>query len=477
MNGKVKTIALNIYRAVSVNLLRLLISVVLTLLLPKVMGVESFSYWQLYLFYSIYASFSSLGWCEGLYLTYGGMEYSALPKKKIAGQFAGLAIYEVIFSLTAILVFTSLTDDYAKKLVILLTFMAALFEILRYSVQSILQTTNRIKDYAHVAAAERILFFFLAMLCVLTGHREFFHIILCEVISKFLAMCYVLFICRDMIFVRGLTFSVIVCESKKMVHAGYKLLCAIFASQLILGIIRFAIEHQWGTIIFGQVSLTLSIANMIITAISAISIVIFPMLRQMGEEKRQRLYAPIRTLLLLPQLLFLCLYPLILLVLGWWLPQYYNSLRYLAILLPFCVYESRNLILTDTYFKAYQRTGMLLWINVATIVLSCILTGISVYWLKSLDFAVITIVLLVSFKNVLSEYLLGKIAGVFRLRAIAEEALLMMVYIGSHWFWKHPFSPWLYPVVLVVYLLVNRQGIMNVWRQFLALASRNEVPT
>ena len=64
--------------ALSANVIRLMISVVMTLVLPRILGVEEYSYWQLYLFYVTYTAYSSIGWCEGTYLKYGGMEYAKL---------------------------------------------------------------------------------------------------------------------------------------------------------------------------------------------------------------------------------------------------------------------------------------------------------------------------------------------------------------------------------------------------------------
>ena len=83
--------------ALSANVIRLMISVVMTLVLPRILGVEEYSYWQLYLFYVTYTAYSSIGWCEGTYLKYGGMEYAKLDRSRMAGQFWALAVFQLIF--------------------------------------------------------------------------------------------------------------------------------------------------------------------------------------------------------------------------------------------------------------------------------------------------------------------------------------------------------------------------------------------
>ena len=86
MNQNAKRFLKNIIGAVGANVVRLMISVLLTLLLPKLMGQEEYSYWQLYLFYGTYLAYSSLGWCEGFTLKYGGYHYEELNKPLIIGQ-------------------------------------------------------------------------------------------------------------------------------------------------------------------------------------------------------------------------------------------------------------------------------------------------------------------------------------------------------------------------------------------------------
>lgn len=47
-------------------------SVVMTLLVPKILGIEEFGYWQLFVFYTSYVSFFQLGLNDGIYLQHGG---------------------------------------------------------------------------------------------------------------------------------------------------------------------------------------------------------------------------------------------------------------------------------------------------------------------------------------------------------------------------------------------------------------------
>lgn len=51
MNEKIKKILINSGYLVSSNLMSMLVSILVVLILPKIIGIRSYGYWQLYLFY------------------------------------------------------------------------------------------------------------------------------------------------------------------------------------------------------------------------------------------------------------------------------------------------------------------------------------------------------------------------------------------------------------------------------------------
>ena len=108
----------------------MIISIVLTLFLPKILGVEEYSYWQLYLFYVTYTAYSSLGFCEGTYLKYGGKKFDKLKGDVMASQFWLLAIYEVGFSIVCGLLFYSFVDAPMKHFILSLALVSSIFDIL-----------------------------------------------------------------------------------------------------------------------------------------------------------------------------------------------------------------------------------------------------------------------------------------------------------------------------------------------------------
>ena len=72
--------------------------------LPKIISVEQYGYWQVYLFYSTYVGILHLGLNDGIYLRYGGEEYNDLNFKLFYGEFKILFNFELIAMLIIIFV-------------------------------------------------------------------------------------------------------------------------------------------------------------------------------------------------------------------------------------------------------------------------------------------------------------------------------------------------------------------------------------
>ena len=55
-------------------------SCITALLVPKLLGIEEFGYWQLFVFYASYVSFFQLGLNDGVYLQHGGEDRGRIDK-------------------------------------------------------------------------------------------------------------------------------------------------------------------------------------------------------------------------------------------------------------------------------------------------------------------------------------------------------------------------------------------------------------
>ena len=83
MKKKLFSIIKNFSYSLTSNLISFIISALVVLIIPRIIGVEDYGFWQLYLFYSSYIGFLHFGWNDGIYLRYGGEEYEELDKPSL----------------------------------------------------------------------------------------------------------------------------------------------------------------------------------------------------------------------------------------------------------------------------------------------------------------------------------------------------------------------------------------------------------
>jgi len=458
-----KSIAKNISYTFVANALSVAVAALVTFIVPRFIGVRSYGLFQLYVFYSSYIGFLHFGWADGLYLRYGGEYYDKLDKSRISGQFWAMTAVELFFTIITLIIGLTAVPDHEKGKVVALTALTIVIVLPRTLLQYVLQCTNRIKEYSVTVVTERLVYFLLVMGCIVISAQSFSYYILADVIGKIVALAVTCMYCIDAVFCRPESLVNILNEAKINITVGIKLMLSNIASMLIIGIVRYAIEVHWDVETFGKISLTLSISNLLLVMINAVALVMYPALRRTAEDRYAEIYVRMRTMLMTPALGILVFYYPLKVILSAWLPAYSDSLLYMAILFPVCVFESKNSMLNVTFFKTMRKEKMLLYINAITVTLSLLLTYISVFRLDSLDLAVLAIVILVAFRNVISEIILSFSLSISAKKSIIEELLMVICFIASSWMVGGVKGLLLYLVLYMLYVLRNINTIKSIF--------------
>ena len=454
-----KNIAKNISYSFVANALSVVVAALVTFIVPKFIGVRSYGLFQLYIFYSSYIGFLHFGWADGLYLRYGGEYYDKLDKSRVSGQFWAMTAVELLFTIITLIIGLAVVPDPEKGTVVALTALTIVIVLPRTLLQYVLQCTNRIKEYSVTVVTERLVYFLLVMGCIGISAQSFSYYILADVIGKIAALAVTCMYCIDVVFCRPEALVNILSEAKINITVGIKLMLSNIASMLIIGIVRYAIEVRWDVETFGKISLTLSISNLLLVMINAVALVMYPALKRTSEDRYAEIYVKMRTILMTPVLGLLIIYYPLKVILSAWLPAYSDSLLYMAILFPVCVFESKNSMLNVTFFKTMRKEKMLLCINAITVALSLLLTYISVFRLDSLDLAVLAIVILVAFRNVISEIILSFSLSISAKKSIIEELLMVMCFITSSWLIGGVKGLLIYLGLYILYVFSNMNSI------------------
>lgn len=441
------------------NIIGTLISILVTFVVPRQISVESYGYFQLYLFYVSYTGFFHFGWADGIFLRYGGEYYDKLNKSCFSGQFWLYSIMEFVIGFIIATVGWHSGVPTERALVLAMTGISVLLLSPKILLQYILQGTNRIKEYVTTTIFDRFVYIVIVGAYLISGGTEFSILIVADLMGKACSLVYCAYQCHDILSTKPEPFIRSLVEAKANISVGIKLMFANIASTLIIGFVRFSIKEQWDVSTFGKVSLTMLVSNMLMIFIRAVSQVMFPALRRTANKKLTEIYSILRTMLMLPMLGMLTLCYPVRLVLSAWLPQYADSLSYMALLFPICIYESKMSMLIETYLKTLRKEKWLLLVNVCTVTLSLIITAVTAYILHNLDLTIASIVVLLAFRCVFAEMLLSCILKVQIKVEIVWELVLTVIFISGSWFIGGTQGVLLYLLAYVLYIIHKRHDI------------------
>lgn len=441
------------------NIFSALTSVVLILILPKYMSMEDYGIWQLFMFYFSYVGFFHFGWLDGIYLRYGGAYYNELNKKIFGGQFFLLAVMLVSECILINLILDSgIVKDANLIFVIKITSIAGVFVNLFTFVNFIYQLSNKIKEYARNIIFERIITIALILFCIIFQKTRYNEIIYIKLASSLILMCYSIYSIRDLVLLEKDKLFNSIIEASNNISVGSKLMLANIAGMLILGIIRFGISQEWDIVTFGKVSLTLNISNFLMVFISAVSIVLFPILKRINQDRLAEIYLLLRNILSYSLLAMLITYYPLTILLLYWLPKYSDSLVYMGLLLPICVFESKLQMLVNTYLKSLRQEALMLKINFVSVVFALLMTYVTVVLFHNLKLAILSIVVNFAFRLLLAEYFIEKLLSL-KLRKDSIEELIVVssfIFINVH---ESTYGILIYLAVYLIYALINKKQI------------------
>lgn len=448
--------------SVLANGVNTLISLILVLFVPKLLGVKEYSYWQLYLFYASYVGFFHFGWADGVYLRFGGKKYKELDKSYFHTQFWLLTFMEIAVAILISIFAILFVSDGDKEITLIATGLCCIAQLPRTFLQYVLQGTDKIANYAKNFLLEKMIYAILVVGLLLLGVRDFRVLICADLIARTFTLVLLVIECKDIVKGTEIQWKSGIYGAWQNISAGSKLMFASIASMLLTGIVRFAIEDRWSVEVFGKVSLTITASNLLMIFINAVSIVIYPVLKNLSEEKYTEVYKNLRNMLMIPVLGLLLVYYPAKVVLSWWLPQYAESLRYMALLFPMCVFESKMSMLVNTYFKALRKEKEIMKINWIMLAVTAVLTGITAYGLHNLTLAVATLPVVMGLRCFLGEWYLSRCMNMKIAKENIMEMGLALIFIVSSWMMESWVCTAIYAAVYVLYLLIKREELGNV---------------
>lgn len=458
--------AKNIVYAFSAQAVALLLSILMSLMVPKILGVEEFAYWQLFLFYTSYVGLFHFGLNDGIYLRLGGKSYKELDYSLIGTQIKIATSFQLILVLIIIITSSFLIDDKERMFVLVCTGVYLVLHNLHCLIGFIFQAVNQTRIYSISVMIEKSIFLLIVVILLVFKVNDSSIFILLYNIGKAVTVLYCIYEGRKLIFSKICKITITLKEIWLNISIGIRLTIANIASTLVIGIGRFIIDNVWGLEAFGKFSFSLSLTQFVLLFISQVSMVLFPMLRQIDNKEQKVFYMNMRDILgLILPIVYIAYIP-VKILLGLWLPQYQESLKYLALLLPLCTFDAKMNLLCTTYFKVLRKEKNLLKINILTVIMSAVLCSISAYFYHNIYFVIISLVISIVFRSIISEFILADIMKTLIGRSIVMEVFLAILFMLVTWNLSSIYSFIVMVVAYLLFLYINFSKIKETMSRF-----------
>lgn len=460
-----ETFISNMKYAFIAQIISLCLSLLMSLVMPKILGIEMYSYWQLFMFYTVYMNLFHFGISDGIYLRTGGRRYKDLDFRLLGAQFYLSLCWQIVIAIIMIWGGMGIVKDVERGFVIANTAIYMLIYNAISYVGMIFQAVNETKKYSLAIIVDKLLFLLMVTGFIMLGAENYKIYIVGYNFSAFVGCLLLLFWGRKIIFQKPLSIGIVIKEVGINISAGMPLMLAAFASNFIIGVARMVVDYVWGIEAFGKFSFSVSMTNFFLLFIRQVSMVMFPALRRQSGNSQKKLFFEIKSCMNLILPLILALYYPASWLLGIWLPQYKVSLGYLALLLPLVIFDGKTQMLFYTYMKVFREEKMMLGVNVVSVLLSFIfsITGACVF--RDIMFIVRGIVGVTAFRSIFLEIFISKkYYHMIKWKEIILECLVVLVFMILSQVSKKEIAFGGYVFCYIIYIIMNKKNVSFLWK-------------
>lgn len=437
----------------------LVMGVIQSLLVPKLLGVTQYGYWQLFIFYIGYVGFFHLGLNDGVYLINGGKTRGQIDKRLIYSQFVVATAFQIVVAIIISIVVMASGFGRARVFVLVCSAIFMVVQNAASYVMYVLQAMNETKLSSYSTIVERGVFLIPLALLLFTRTKTFEPYVIAYIFSSVVQVLYCCYQVREFPKSGFMDWHLAIRESIGSVRVGSKLMIANIASGLIVGVCRFAIDARWGIKTFGQLSFALSLLTLYTAFVGQASMVLFPSLKQSKASEIKQFFVHARDALSLIFPVAYALYFPMVLILLLWLPQYAQSMTFFVFVLPICVFDSKMDITCTTMFKVIREESRLLYINLVTVACSACGVFFGTYILNSVYAAIMSAVIAIVGRSVYSERFIARRLGVAETSISRSEILLTLAFVCMAEILPSVLAFAGYCAAYVVYLFVYRSRV------------------
>jgi len=437
----------------------MLMGILITLIIPRYLGPVQYGYYQLYTFYASFLGLFLLGYCDGIYLKFGGIEYKELDNKKFNQFFNFLLVYLLLLSFLLFSILKILNLD-IQNLAVLLSITLFLQGLNSYFVL-VNQASGRFTVYSIANTVEKLLLLVYASYVFFTGKIDLNLLFLFTISGKALTLLINMIFDYNLVLVkRNSSFFPDKKQIFENIRIGFPLTLAGVVSMLMTGIGKNKVQSELGIREFGYYSLVFSMMSIVSQVISAISIVFYPLLKKKSIETMKKNLVVSISIFEYVSVLFPLSFYAIYVILFFYLPDYLPATSSLILLLPTLFYQSKISIIYNTFFKVLRMEKVILKNGLISLIFCVILTNLFFLFIPSVESIAIATLISFVFWESLSKKIIYKRFDIST-TIISIEDIYFVIYIVLSLTLSIELSALFYFVLIGLYIVFKRKQIFS----------------
>lgn len=350
----------------------LLLSQVLTgLVLPKLMSVESFGNYRIFMLYGTYAGLLHFGFVDGILFKYGGKNIDDIKREEISKYFSVFLVIEAITSMViiaiSVLFFSGSKYGFIFFTIGIYSFVLNVVTFFQYFSQAIMRF-GLVSSASLIQAATISMIIISILISKLIGFSK--GVNYRTYVVMYIGVYCVLLVFYTLGYKQSNQYNKISITSKygtnginEVFKVGLPITIAYQISNLTLNLDNQFVSMFFSARTFAKYSFAYNLISITVSVVLAVAMVLFPYLNKLGKAAALKQYINnIDYILLFAYASLISYYPVQIIV-QWFLPEYQESLVYFRILSPGVAITLCITAIVSNYYKVmddnirYLRNG------------------------------------------------------------------------------------------------------------------------
>ena len=320
----------------------------------------------------------------------------------------------------------------------------------------VFQITAQFKKYSFFSVLDKIAVLVTILLLVIINEKNFRYVVVADVTFKFIVLLIMVVRMPDMIFGSFTGFKRAFKFMFDNMSVGIKLMIANLMSMLLVGAGKFIVQYFGDITDFAIYSFGVSITGLVLTAVTAISLVLYPTIKRMSESSYATVFGKVNTstrvLGLISLLLFFPMYFFV----EWFYPNYVSVLSYLAYLFLIIYFQCKISLLNNTFYKVMRLETQMLIANLSCVLLFVIIALVLYPVFPQMKTIAVCTMVAMLIRCYSSEISLSKQLGMKPEPRIVLELMIVTAFLVSTELLSVWLSAVIYCVILAVWLIRDR---------------------